>query len=146
MVHRKTLQLSNNSCFVASSSSISEEILAEYRVVYSQSYKVPVLLIRFQTKSGRLLHHNKCWSENFRSSLFSLSQVPLPLFALSEIEHPHLGIPFYEFHPCRTAAVMKEVLSSEPVQYHNPVKYMIMWLSLIASPFGLHLPQKCLFT
>ncbi|KAK4471791.1 hypothetical protein MN116_005188 [Schistosoma mekongi] len=146
MVHRKPLKLSNNSYFVTSNSLLSEEILAEYRVVYSQSYKVPVLLIRFQTKSGRSLHHYKFCSENFRSSLFSLSQVPLPLYALSEIEHPHLGIPFYEFHPCRTAALMKEVFSSEPVQYYDPAKYMIMWLSLIASPFGLHLPQKCLFT
>ncbi|KAH9587490.1 E2-like conjugating enzyme atg10 [Schistosoma haematobium] len=148
MVYRKPILLgkSNTSCLLTSESLLSGEILAEYRIVFSHSYQVPVLLMRFQTKSGRSLHHDKLWSENFRSSVFPLSEVPLSLHALSEIEHPRLGIPFYEFHPCKTADLMKEVFYSQPTQLNDPVKYMIMWLSLIASPFGLHLPQKSLLT
>ncbi|CAH8541430.1 unnamed protein product [Heterobilharzia americana] len=137
MVCRKPIPLDKSNW----DSSFSDVILVEYRVVHSQSYQVPVLLIRFQTKSGRSLHHNKFWSENLRSSAFPISIDPLPLSGLSEIEHPYLGVPFYQFHPCKTASLMSEVFSSTASQSIDPVKYMIMWFSLIASPLGLHLPQ-----
>nr|CAH8849272.1 unnamed protein product [Trichobilharzia regenti] len=136
MVCRKSIPIEK------SSDSSADVIVIEYRVVYSESYQVPVLLIRFQTKSGRSLQHEKLWCENLRSSAFPISMNPLPLSALSEIEHPHLGIPFYQFHPCKTAELMAEVFSSASVDSISPLKYTIMWLSLIASPLGLHLPQS----
>ncbi|TGZ74138.1 hypothetical protein CRM22_001103 [Opisthorchis felineus] len=113
-------------------------VVVEYRILYSDAYEVPLLLFRYQNADG-----------------YPLSSYPIPqlgggdnfaitnlLAGISQIEHAHFGIPYFQFHPCKTAEMMQQAVGqmhSNSVEY--AVQYFLAWLSSIGSPLGLLLPQ-----
>ncbi|VDP90389.1 unnamed protein product [Echinostoma caproni] len=116
----------------------------EYRVSYSVAYEVPILMVRVQTFSGCILSIDGLWDQLVQSNFGSVADDGTVLQAgFSQIEHPYLGIPYYQFHPCRTAALMQQAFSMAYCSSEiSGVKYLTLWLSLIATPLGLVLPKE----
>ncbi|EGG16110.1 autophagy protein 10 [Cavenderia fasciculata] len=74
---------------------------------------------------------------------------------ITQVEHPVLGIPFYQLHPCETANLMKEVLhididnnnnnNNNIIIDNNNDKYLSSWISIISPIVGIKLPMNKLF-
>ncbi|KAF6779077.1 hypothetical protein AHF37_01625 [Paragonimus kellicotti] len=117
-------------------------ITLEYRVLYSSAFEVPLLLIRDQDSAGGSLSTNNFLAFlSAHTSALYFNSTPL-LSGLSQIEHPHLGIPYYQFHPCRTAQLMRETLSVPfSCKFSHAVRYLLLWLSMVCSPLGVDIPK-----
>lgn len=128
---------------VDGSCSSADDLKLEYRISYSVAYEVPILMMRIQNFSGRPLSIELLKKRFIRSIFQSTKNHYVALEAgFSQVEHPYLGIPYYQFHPCRTAGLMRQALSVEnAISEISGVKYLILWLSLIATPAGLMLPN-----
>ncbi|XP_041359476.1 ubiquitin-like-conjugating enzyme ATG10 [Gigantopelta aegis] len=112
---------------------LSETISYEYHIVYSCSYAVPVLYFTVSNSKGKLLSLDDVWSmvpDYYQQRL----QDERWTF-LTQQEHPILGRPFFQLHPCHTADLMKQVNSKLPQQ-----NYLITWLSTVGPVVGLTLP------
>lgn len=99
----------------------------EHNILYSRSYSVPVVYFNVFLPSGELLTLDDLW-EN------SLSQLPNnqnnSWTFITQQEHPFLRRPFFHFHPCHTAELMKQVLHLQSSM--SPGVYLLSWLSSIA--------------
>ncbi|XP_033738587.1 ubiquitin-like-conjugating enzyme ATG10 [Pecten maximus] len=108
----------------------------EYHVVYSQSYNVPVLYFNVYKADGSLLSLEEVWDrvpDVYRDRL----QHDRWTF-LTQQEHPILGRPYFQLHPCHTADLMEQVTGlSSPGQNSN---YIVAWLSAVGPVVGLDLP------
>ncbi|XP_065199383.1 ubiquitin-like-conjugating enzyme ATG10 [Sycon ciliatum] len=101
-----------------------------YHVVYSTSYQVPVLYFNAYTLEGKLLSLDEIWAavpDHFQARLKDERWT-----FLTQQEHPYLGRPFFQLHPCKTASLMQS-LQCEPSSEH----YVCSWLSAIGSVVGL---------
>ena len=66
---------------------------------------------------------------------------------ISQIDHPHLGSPWYMLHPCQTSEMMGLMLlpndNTPPPQKTThavgDLQYMTAWFSLVAPPVCLQL-------
>ncbi|CAH8483377.1 unnamed protein product [Dicrocoelium dendriticum] len=144
MVCRKFLQSLDQWKFPSDLSSDNTVVL-EYRILFSDAYQVPVLFIRSQDRDGRGL--------SMESLIYFLNRTEANLhpnfnglvLGLSPVEHAHLGTPYYQFHPCRTAELMQETTTElSPSDLGYNVRYLILWMSLICYPLGLRLPNELL--
>ncbi|XP_046389779.1 ubiquitin-like-conjugating enzyme ATG10 [Ischnura elegans] len=76
----------------------------EHHVVYSASYRVPVIYFNAWRSSGELLSLEEIWHEVHRSFAEVGDSIGPDMWELvSQQEHPVLGKPFFVLHPCRTA-------------------------------------------
>ncbi|XP_069127205.1 ubiquitin-like-conjugating enzyme ATG10 [Argopecten irradians] len=111
-------------------------LVYEYHVVYSQSYNVPVLYFNIYKADGSLLNLEEVWSrvpDMYRDRLH-LDRWTF----LTQQEHPILGRPYFQLHPCHTADLMEQVAGiSSPGNNSN---YIIAWLSAVGPVVGLDLP------
>ncbi|XP_073227607.1 ubiquitin-like-conjugating enzyme ATG10 [Porites lutea] len=107
----------------------------EYHIVYSDSYSVPVLYFTACRHDGRLLSLKEVW-ENVPDIYHDRLEYEKWTF-LTQQEHPYLGVPFYQLHPCHTADMMKRALS---IDSDRPLNYLITWLSTVGPVVGLNLP------
>lgn len=59
---------------------------------------------------------------------------------ITQADHPLLGQPFFQLHPCRTAELMSQFLPTglKP----NAVDYLRAWVSLLGPIVGLELPAE----
>lgn len=119
-------------CTVSTVMKPSGCISCEYHVVYSNSYKSPVLYFNMYTTDGKLLTLDQIWKlvprqeqERLEGNLWSL---------VSQSEHPILGRPFYFIHPCHTAKMMAKLLSIRSSSMGN---YVLTWLSAVGPMIGL---------
>ncbi|XP_058482381.1 ubiquitin-like-conjugating enzyme ATG10 isoform X1 [Solea solea] len=111
----------------------------EYHILYSCSYRNPVLYFRVFTLEGRSLSLEDVWRSvhpNFRLQLQNS-----PLNTISQQEHPLLGQPFFMLHPCRTEEFMRPVVQAAQEQ-HRPMNYVLTWLSVVGPLLGLDVPLK----
>lgn len=118
-----------------------QTVCLEYRIAYNSSYEVPVLYMKGQYTDGSPVSADKFW--DFISRCPTTPQLNDLIPGMTQVEHPHLGIPYYLFHPCKTAQLMHTVLVSDDVcaePLPHAARYLVLWLSLLASPFGLNLP------
>ncbi|KAG7221035.1 hypothetical protein INR49_031206 [Caranx melampygus] len=109
----------------------------EYHILYSCSYRTPVLYFRASTLEGKSLSLEEVWGSvhpNFRLRLQSG-----PLSTVTQQEHPLLGQPFFMLHPCRTEEFMRPVMQAAQDQ-HRPVNYVLTWLSVVGPVVGLDVP------
>ena len=128
----------------------SAAVWCEWHVVYSSSYRVPVLLFQFTFSDGQPLDSEQVMqairmSGDGRSSSLvvddAASSAEYP--PVSCISHPALCRPFYCLHPCQTARVMS-LLQTEPTA-HPHVKCeesaldVLAWLSAVGPFVGLRL-------
>ncbi|XP_014681721.1 PREDICTED: ubiquitin-like-conjugating enzyme ATG10 [Priapulus caudatus] len=103
---------------------IAQLCSCEYHVVYSASYGVPVAYFNLCRTNGCLLSLEEVWyllpEEAARHDKWTF---------VTQQEHPVLARPFFQLHPCHTAAFMSRVGKSR--------NYVATWLSVIGSAIGL---------
>nr|QSV39520.1 autophagy associated protein [Locusta migratoria] len=105
----------------------------EYHVLYSISYSVPVLYFNACFSDGSLFSLEQLWqllSDNFKGAL-----EPQKWSVLTQQEHPVLGRPFFQLHPCRTAKFLEMFEDSS-------TNLLITWLSSVGPLVGLELSLK----
>ncbi|KAK1071160.1 hypothetical protein LTR74_003541 [Friedmanniomyces endolithicus] len=108
------------------------ELVVLYDIVYSPSYRVPVLYLTHRSDPSADMH------ELLTPALYKPQlQRTGPLGALSMTDHPVTGIPAYFVHPCRTAEGMAAVGG---MTAQAPVEYLSLWLGLVGPGVGLAIP------
>nr|GMD64276.1 ubiquitin-like-conjugating enzyme ATG10 [Ipomoea batatas] len=128
----------------------------DFHVVYSLSYRVPVLYFRAYWSVSSLVFA-LFWDRN-NASIFLLSVDGQPL-ALGDVEngipastlrelneHPYLNRPWFTLHPCGTSEWMKLLFTSDAsaVTLGRVAvdRYLVSWFSVVAQVFGLKLPSS----
>ncbi len=103
----------------------------EYHVVFSPSYQVPVLYFNVYKPCGSLLGLDELWSAIPKHYQERLQQERWSF--CTQQEHPLLGRPFFQLHPCHTAALLGQV---------NPPadRYLLTWLTSVAPVVHLDIP------
>ncbi|KAK0355243.1 hypothetical protein LTR91_021882 [Friedmanniomyces endolithicus] len=115
-----------------SPSVLRPELIVLYDIVYSPSYRVPVVyLTRMSGESAGI--HDLLTPALYKPQLQSTG----PLGALSLKDHPVTGLPAYFVHPCRTAEGMATVGGTST---RAPVEYFSLWLGLVGPGVGLAIP------
>ncbi|KAI8787386.1 ubiquitin-like-conjugating enzyme ATG10 isoform X1 [Biomphalaria glabrata] len=113
----------------------SKTLTYEYHVVYNESYAVPVLYFNIFTNDGRLLPLDEVWSQcptHYQTHLKDNKWS-----TLTQQEHPLLGRPFLQLHPCHTADFMAQVISKSS----QKINYLACWLSTVGPMVGLNIPS-----
>ena len=70
--------------------------------------------------------------------------------AISQTDHPVLGVPYYFVHPCNTAAAMGEWRQhhrdgeEEGMEDFTAEKYLAVWIGVVGGVVGLFLPSGCM--
>lgn len=128
----------NDDCAVSGHlpSGLKREFLKyEYHIIYSNSYSVPVLYFTASKQDGKLISLEEVWA-NVPDAYRERLQYEKWTF-LTQQEHPYLGVPFYQLHPCHTADMMKRASS---VLSDRPGNYLVTWLSTVGPVVGLDIP------
>lgn len=114
-------------------------ITYEYHITYSISYSVPVLYFNAYNHSGKLLTLQEMWRRV--SPQHSEQILHQKWESLTQQEHPVLGRPFYQLHPCNTAKLMAEFSKGrKDLATVKGLTYMISWLSTFGQVVGLKIP------
>jgi ubiquitin-like-conjugating enzyme ATG10 len=130
-------------------------ITAEYHIVYSPTYCVPVLYFNayYAGNDYCTWHYNWTTTQLYIAldgSSLTRSELEHHVFskvhvdalqnnsliqqgAISQHDHPLLGQPFFYVHPCDTSALMAQL------QITNTLSYIISWISFFGSPVGLYI-------
>ncbi|XP_066299229.1 ubiquitin-like-conjugating enzyme ATG10 isoform X1 [Branchiostoma lanceolatum] len=110
----------------------------QYHVLYSTSYSVPVLYFIASRPDGSLASLDEVWSivpGSFQSRL----QDDRWTF-LTQQEHPVLGCPMFQLHPCHTATMMQPLMQETQDKDRGSCNYLVSWLSSVGPVVGLNLP------
>lgn len=110
----------------------------DYHIVYSFSHSVPVLYFNAYHSSGQLLTLDEVWegvAVTHREQILNNKWG-----TLTQAEHPLLGRPYFQLHPCNTAKLMAQVLPQPAFGPAALRTYLISWLSMFGPPVGLELP------
>ena len=127
----------------------SAAVWCEWHVVYSTTYRVPVLLFQLTFADGQPLDDEQVMqaiashTDGRTSSLLAADTRDAELPPVSCISHPALCRPFYCLHPCQTAHVMA-LLQSESTtraisECSEGALNVLAWLSAIGPFVGLRL-------
>lgn len=109
----------------------------DYHIVYSLSHFVPVLYFNAWHSSGQLLTLDEVWEGvdvTHREQILNNKWG-----TLTQTEHPLLGRPYFQLHPCNTAKLMGQVLPQPACGPAALRMYLISWLSMFGPPVGLEL-------
>ncbi|KAL4558493.1 hypothetical protein LXL04_036694 [Taraxacum kok-saghyz] len=106
----------------------------DFHVVYSHSYRVPVLYFNAQTSDGQPLNQDEIEKSLPIKSSEMLMESKWTF--ITQQEHPYLNRPWYMLHPCGTSEWMKLLL----VGHSSTNQYLISWFSVVGQVFGLKLP------
>lgn len=104
----------------------------EYRILYNDSYAVPMLMFRGSFENGQPIPMSYFWDCFSSSSPGSFD----PLSVISQTEHRHTGVPYFFVHPCQTKSLMSGVNAI------SPKSYLTFWLSLMACFFNIFVPTS----
>ncbi|KAM3865661.1 ubiquitin-like-conjugating enzyme ATG10 [Diretmus argenteus] len=119
------------------SESSSRTLQYEYHILYSCSYRTPVLYFRAFTLEGRSLSLDEVWSSVHPNYRLRLQQSPWN--TITQQEHPLLGQSFFVIHPCRTEEFMRPVMQAAQ-QEGRTLNYVVTWLSVVGPLAGLDVP------
>lgn len=111
----------------------------EFHIVYSSSFRVPVLYFRAYHRDGQLLLMNDIESDLSSDSLKLLTESKWTFITLED--HPHLKRPWFMLHPCATSEWMRLLLQNNqngPKLEH----YLVSWLSVVGQVFRLKVPLE----
>lgn len=117
----------------------------DFHVVYSASYRVPVLYFHAYCSDGRILV-----LDDVEKSIPATSAELLMLSKwtfITQEDHPYLNRPWYTLHPCGTSEWMKMLFSNEPAPAEGGAavaKYLVSWFSVVGQVFGLKIPFEML--
>ncbi|EYU46072.1 hypothetical protein MIMGU_mgv1a014568mg [Erythranthe guttata] len=117
----------------------------DFHVVYSASYRVPVLYFRAYCNDGQPLSLDDIEKDIPVNSAELITRSKWTF--MTQQEHPILDRPWYTLHPCGTSEWMKLLINSDASIAQNPVtveKYMVSWFSVVGQVFGLKIPFEML--
>ncbi|KAJ3696805.1 hypothetical protein LUZ61_000510 [Rhynchospora tenuis] len=115
--------------------------LYDFHVVYSFTYRVPVLYFRGYKSDGCQLSLDEI-KEELPSHAVQILEKSKWTFMTQE-EHPYLNTPWYTLHPCGTGDWMKLLLSSTSYgEKVSLIQYLPAWLSVIGQTVGLRVPLE----
>ncbi|CAG8602568.1 7810_t:CDS:2 [Acaulospora morrowiae] len=119
-----------------------EYLTVNYHIIFSTSYKVPVLYFNVCYDDGTPLKIDEIYSHLVQP--LRLDDIKTAGFygGISQQDHPTLSVPFYFLHPCETATLMKsivEVSTSENLEEEGITLegYIRSWLSFVGPVVGL---------
>ncbi|XP_025824682.1 ubiquitin-like-conjugating enzyme ATG10 isoform X2 [Panicum hallii] len=109
----------------------------DFHVVYSYSYKVPVLYFQGHRSDGQLLTLDEIKQHLPSNSLKVLGESKWTF--ITREEHPHLSRPWFTLHPCATSDWMKLLLeqSKVAIEEQSLLRYLSAWLSVVGQAVGL---------
>lgn len=113
-------------------SSLSVSLEWRFTIVFSETWRVPVLHFTVQDSAG-----NPCPREQVLSMLPTAKQHNDTWNFVSYDEHPITGTPSYFLHPCQTQDILT-LLQNDCVQ---STSLLLSWLSLILPTIGYTLPS-----
>jgi ubiquitin-like-conjugating enzyme ATG10 len=99
-----------------------------YHIVYSSSYRVPVFYFTAYDATGMLLSLTEVLAD---LQAVATSEWP----KISQEEHPVLGVPYFFYHPCRTAQLLAELASRAAVARATAV--LAIWYAVYAPLVGI---------
>jgi len=113
----------------------------DFHVVYSYSYRVPVLYFQGHRSDGQLLTLDEIKQHLPSNSLKVLSESKWTF--ITREEHPHLSRPWFTLHPCATSDWMKLLLEESKVAIEEQsLRYLSTWLSVVGQAVGLKIPLE----
>ncbi|KAF8704247.1 hypothetical protein HU200_031745 [Digitaria exilis] len=113
----------------------------DFHVVYSYSYKVPMLYFQAYRSDGQLLTLDEIKQDLPSDSLKVLSESKWTF--ITREEHPYLCRPWFTLHPCATSDWMKLLLEEGKVAYEEQsLRYLPAWLSVVGQAVGLKIPLE----
>ncbi|KAM1318546.1 hypothetical protein EV2_003871 [Malus domestica] len=117
----------------------------DFHIVYSDSYRVPVLYFRSYYIDGQPLALEEiekdlpaCSSKVLLESKWTF---------ITQEEHPYLKRPWYKLHPCGTNGWMKLLFLGDNSLPKNGVaaeQYLVSWLSVVGQVVGIRIPFEML--
>ncbi|KAK5681428.1 hypothetical protein LTS10_005958 [Elasticomyces elasticus] len=111
-----------------------------YDIVYSLSYRVPVLYISLLPGTSTDIH-DLLVPTSHKAQIQHAGAGPLG--ALSLTDHPLTSLPAYFIHPCRTAEGMAAVTTCESRGDRiGAMGYLMRWLGLVGPSVGLTVPVR----
>lgn len=117
----------------------------DFHILYSDSYRVPVLYFRAYCIDGQPL----AWDEIEKVLPACSAKVLLESkwTFITQEEHPHLNRPWYKLHPCGTSEWMKLLFLGDESLVKKGVafeQYLVSWLSVVGQVVGLRIPFEML--
>ncbi|XP_054792701.1 ubiquitin-like-conjugating enzyme ATG10 isoform X1 [Prosopis cineraria] len=115
----------------------------DFHIVYSASYRVPVLYFRAYHSDGQPLLLSEIEKGLPGHSVKLLSESKWTF--ITQEEHPYLNRPWCKLHPCGTSEWMKLLFSSDKSLTTNGLKiehYLVSWFSVIGQVVGLKIPLE----
>ncbi|XP_061359200.1 ubiquitin-like-conjugating enzyme ATG10 [Gastrolobium bilobum] len=119
----------------------------DFHIVYSPSYRVPVLYFRSYHSDGQPLPFNGIEKDIPGHSAKLLSESKWTF--ITQEEHPYLKRPWYKLHPCGTSDWMKLLFLGDTSLNINGFvieQYLVSWFSVIGQVVGLKIPLEMLDT
>ena len=122
---------------------ISYELVFDCHIIYSNSYKNPVMYFLISTADGNPFTLQQCWEE--LEFTFDPKQPDLKWSFVTQVLHPLLQIPFFQLHPCHTEKFMepfrrKHVENSDKdMSRSNCNNFILSWLSIVLPVLKLDL-------
>ncbi|XP_051142309.1 ubiquitin-like-conjugating enzyme ATG10 isoform X3 [Andrographis paniculata] len=110
----------------------------DFHVVYSASFRVPVLFFRAYCSDGQPLLLDDIEKDISISAAEQLTKSKWTF--ITQEEHPHLNRPWYMLHPCATSEWMK-LLSAAWIPAEN---FLSSWFSVVGQVFRLKIPYQML--
>ncbi|KAJ3675360.1 hypothetical protein LUZ60_004402 [Juncus effusus] len=114
----------------------------DFHIVYSFSYRVPVLYFRAYQSDGNLLSLDEIKKSLPQNSLQILHESKWTF--MTQEEHPYLKTSWYTLHPCGTSDWMRLLLCDHLCggKIDLMLQYLPAWLSVIGQAVGLRIPLE----
>ncbi|XP_021762780.1 ubiquitin-like-conjugating enzyme ATG10 [Chenopodium quinoa] len=119
-----------------------EEHYYDFHIVYSSSYRIPVLYFRGYNSDGQTLMLDQIERDLPSRSVEVLTESKWTF--ITQQEHPYLNRLWYTLHPCGTNELMKLLLSNTSLSEDKVGTecYIISWLSVVSQVVGLRMPLQ----
>ncbi|KAL5794476.1 hypothetical protein ACOSP7_003070 [Xanthoceras sorbifolium] len=117
----------------------------DFHIVYSTSYRVPVLYFRAYCSGGQPLVLDEIEKDLPACSAKVLLESKWTFITLEE--HPYLNRPWYKIHPCGTSEWMKLLFLGDSALAKHGVAmkhYLVSWFSVVGQVVGLRIPFEML--
>lgn len=115
----------------------------DFHIVYSPSYRVPVLYFRSYHSDGQPLPISEIEKDLPGHSAELLLESKWTF--ITQDEHPYLNRPWYKLHPCGTSEWMKLLFHGDTSSNKNFIEqYLVSWFSVVGQVVGLKTPLAML--
>lgn len=112
---------------------------AEYHIILSSSYQIPVLYFQITVRSSGVPLPVSL-SDVYTILVPADSRVAVEkvgvMGGISQGDHPVLGLPYYFVHPCNTIEAMREWGEGM-----GPEAYLGVWMGFVGGVVGLWMPR-----